>query len=177
MFGSNYYEFVEVSDPFVGNNNSWITAEVTASSSVFNNINGHLVTITSQAENDFVFNLVSGLYGGFNGAWLGGRSPQGWLTGPESGQGFSYTNWGGIEPNNNGYAYMNIGSSGPGISAGQWADDSGTQGVPSGNDPVIGYFIEYEKVPSIPVPASAWLFISGLIGLLGIARGKKRAAG
>lgn len=163
---NNYYEFIQVDNPFVGNNNSWATASAAASASVFNGTNGYLATITSQAENDFIFGLISpGSFSGFNGAWLGGKSPEGWLVGPEAGQSFSYTNWGGSEPNNAGFAYMNIGWSFAGIDPGQWADDSGVQGVPSGSDPVIGYFVEYEETTPVPEPATIVLFGIGLAGL------------
>lgn len=171
FFGSNYYEFVEVVDPFVGSNNSWFTARDAAAASTFNSVSGHLATITSQAENDFLFGLVSGNFTGFQGAWLGGKDPDGWLVGPETGQSFSYTNWAGVEPNNSGHVYMSIGTTFG--SGGQWADNSALlgAGLPHQlNDPVIGYFVEYEVVP---IPAAAWLFGSGLIGLIGIARRKK----
>ncbi len=95
VFGSNHYLFVPVPQPFTGNNNSWDTAKAAAAASVFNSVNGHLATVTSQAENDFLFSLVAGTFSGFNGAWLGGKSPEGWLTGPETGQSFTYTSWGG----------------------------------------------------------------------------------
>jgi len=92
-FGSNDYEFIVVSNPY--ENNTWTNASTAAASSVYNSVSGHLATITSQAENDFLFGLVPGSFSGFTGAWLGGRDGQGWLVGPEAGQGFSYTNWGG----------------------------------------------------------------------------------
>ena len=67
---------------------------------------GHLVTITSAAENEFVFSLVSGnssfwfldAYGNGLGPWLGGYQTAGkedpdegwhWVTGEP----FDYTNW------------------------------------------------------------------------------------
>jgi hypothetical protein len=163
LFGSNYYEFIRVSDPFTGNNNAWTTARDTAAGTTFMGVSGRLATITSQAENDFLFDLVSGNHTGFVGSWLGGKAPEGWLVGPEAGQAFSYTNWAGIEPNNDGYAYMSIGTE---FAPGQWADDSDLagQGVPHAlNDPVIGFFIEYDNV--IPEPATGLLALIGVAGL------------
>ncbi len=176
FFGSNGYEFIEVSDPFTGGNNSWATASAAAASRVFGGANGHLATITSQAENDALFGLVSGLITQpdvFAGAWLGGKEPEGWLVGPEIGDLFSYTNWGGVEPNNMGYAYMSIGTKN---APSQWFDDSVVglgQGFPHAlNDPVIGYFVEYEGVAPIPLPSTASLLPVGLafVGWLGWRR-------
>jgi hypothetical protein len=49
---------------------------------------------------------------------------------------------------------MNIGSTGPvGLPSAAWADDSGVQGFPTTpQDPVLGYFIEYEGAGAPPVP-------------------------
>lgn len=175
QFGSNYYEFISVADPFTGNNNSWSTDQAAAAASVFMGVNGHLATITSQQENDFLLSLATG-FSGFAGAWLGGKAPEGWLAGPENGTGFTFTNWYGIEPNNSGYAYMSIGTIN---SPGKWLDDSNVQGVPdSGFDPVVGYFVEYESPRATPLPATLPLFASGLaaLGLLGWRRKKTAAA-
>ncbi|MCK9441150.1 MAG: hypothetical protein M0Q13_06995 [Methanothrix sp.] len=76
---------------------------------------GHLATITSAAENQFVYNLVAEYddywlgdnHGNGAGPWLGGYQPAGslepaggwaWVTGEP----FSYTNWHTGEPNNGG---------------------------------------------------------------------------
>jgi hypothetical protein len=168
FFGSNAYEFVLVTDPFAGTNNSWETARDAAATSVFNGVDGHLATVTSADENAFLLSLVPAGFTTFTGAWLGGKAPEGWLVGPESGQAFSYTNWAGSEPNNMGFAYMNIGATVGNIGSGQWADDSFVQGVPDAQfDPVVGYFIEYENaaVPAVPEPASVLLVAAGLAGL------------
>ncbi|MCF6440294.1 hypothetical protein L1077_12680 [Pseudoalteromonas luteoviolacea] len=144
-YNDNFYEFVEVTEPYLGNNNTWQTAEQEANQRVLKGVNGRLAIVDSQAENDFLYSLVTGKYTGFKGAWLGGYSPEGWLTGGTSPLPFNYLGFGGSEPNNSGYVYMNIGQSSWGIAGGQWADDSGVQGVPVDNvDPVIGYFVEYE---------------------------------
>ena len=115
-----------------------------------------------KAKNDFLLGLVDGGSSAFSGAWIGGKYPEGWLVGPELGQSFTFQNWGGMEPNNNGYAYINIGASYAGIDLGQWADDSG-QGVPSGLDPVIGYFVEYEPIPE---PTTLSLLVLGGLALM-----------
>ena len=49
----------------------------------------------------------------------------------------------------------------------------------AGEESIIGYFNAEDEITSgaaaIPVPAALWLFGSGLLGLVGIARRKKAA--
>ncbi|MBL4892662.1 MAG: hypothetical protein JKX91_12740, partial [Rhizobiaceae bacterium] len=110
IFGSNAYELIIVSDPYIGTNNSYATANSAANSSSFMGVNGHLVTVTSAAENNFLAGLAIAANEaieptGFTGAWLGGRAGTGWLAGPENGDALTYDNFGGFEPNNNGFIY------------------------------------------------------------------------
>ena len=177
----NYYELILSTPDSLAP--SWSDASAAAATLTHEGVTGHLVTITSAAENSFVFGLVPSTFSvtptagwaNWRGAWLGGKAPDGWLVGPEAGDAFSYTNWNLSqpisEPNNDGYAYMRI-DAGDGI----WYDDSVAQngvltdwgqGVPDSlHDPVIGYFVEYESTP-VPVPATILLFGSGLAGIAG----------
>ena len=167
-YEGNYYELYITASPYGGEDFlvgafTWAEAESAAENDLFHGgINGHLATVTSEAENDFLIELVTEEYTVFAGAWLGGTSADGsvWLVGPEAGNAMSdygYDNWAAGEGvGDNGYAYMNIGYEYAGIQTGEWADDSGVQGEPDGNDPVIGFFVEYE----VPEPE--------LIILLGI---------
>ena len=194
QFGSNYYDFVAT------NGINWADANTAASASIFGGVNGHLATITSAAENNFIATGVADFSAYINLlaiAWLGATVDSSgvasWVVGPEAGQQFSqgqtplnsmYTNWGGIEPNNPPSAMdMQIGTlNWFGITQGKWgdaqnglADISGCSGGPGFCDPIVGYFVEYEATP---LPAALPLFVTGLgaLGLLGWRRKRKAAA-
>ncbi len=117
---------------------------------------GHLATISSAAENDFVFELVdspefwTGFGGGFCcswGPWLGGRREGNgfrWITDEP----FSYSNWLPGEPNN---------SSGVENSLHFFADTTGSR-APTWNDffdlpawRLNGYVVEFESPAVINV--------------------------
>jgi len=179
-FQSSWYQFVDDSSGI-----SWADANSAASALTFMGASGHLATITSALENDFISSLLAaGTYTGFAGAWIG-ASVQGdadgtWEVGPEAGKKFSfysYSNWGGVEPNdlnNNARVYMNIGDLFSGIEPGKWVDSAGGLARPS--DPIKGYFVEY-AVATTPVPAALPLFIFALggLGLVGWRRRKAAA--
>jgi hypothetical protein len=80
---------------------TWQQARLLAESMVFMGVQGHLATITSEAENTFVTTQL----GDTAGAWLGGKQPPG-SSEPEGGWGWItgepwvYTNWDEGEPNN-----------------------------------------------------------------------------
>jgi len=93
-------------EPFsVSGGITWTEANVAATSK-----GGYLATITSQAENDFVFNLVDDEIFWFEwvslqGPWLGGYQPGG-SSEPDGGwrwvteESFNYTNWYEGQPDN-----------------------------------------------------------------------------
>jgi hypothetical protein len=158
QFGSSFYEFVP------GEAFSWSEANAAASASSFMGVNGHLATVTSSGENGFLQGLI-GLPTP-QGAWLGGAvdasNQARWVVGPETGQLFTFNNFGGIEPNNGpSNVYMNIGAAFAGIANGQWADAAG--GLSGASDQIAGYFVEY-NVGKVPVPAALPLMMTGLAG-------------
>lgn len=133
----HYYEAVSVPGGI-----SWTHARDTAAGRIYLGRKGHLVTITSAAEQQFVVaNLPTAVTGNY---WLGGyqdrnapdySEPAGgwrWVTGEP----WNYTAWAPGEPSN--YAnlenYLNFYTA-----DGGWNDaaDSGSVGVP-------GYVVEYE---------------------------------
>jgi hypothetical protein len=160
QFGTSYCAFVVV--PAI----SWADANADAAASTFLGVHGHLATVTSAAENDFLANSFP-TFNGLSLAWLGGQvSSSGigtWVVGPDTGLNFSsggaalpgqYASWGGIEPNNAPSAVdMMVGNiNWYGITHGQWADD--TEATLAGDvqyGGIVGYFVEYE-VSAVPAP-------------------------
>ena len=96
----HFYQVVLFDEPI-----SWTDAN-----SLARELGGHLVTITSQAEDEFVFRLIDDAkywYPGLNlrGPWIGAYQPEGapepdgncrWVTGEP----FEYTSWDVGQPNN-----------------------------------------------------------------------------
>jgi len=152
QFGSSYYEYVSHESI------SWADASAAASASTFMGANGHLATVTSAAENDFLVDLGP-VFTVPQGAWLGGAvdaSQTGrWAVGPEAGQLFTFSNFLGGEPNegpSNVYVYLSA------ALAGQWADAAAAV-----NAEIAGYFVEYQ-VGAVPLPAALPLMLTGLVG-------------
>lgn len=106
-FNGHTYELVIAEDI------SWDSAKAAAEASMLGGTPGHLATITSAAENDFLFSLIAppilAAFPGKSEAWIGGSQPSGtdweWVNGegmiPPSGQSTNpYANWHPGEPNN-----------------------------------------------------------------------------
>ncbi len=94
--GGNGHWYELVSTP---NQISWGTAESNANSSSFQGVAGYLASITSAAENDWVFtNIVSGTSAWFGGtqAIAGNQSSWKW----SNGELWSFTAWDGGQPDN-----------------------------------------------------------------------------
>jgi hypothetical protein len=159
---NHFYEYISGSY-------NWTAAKADAATRTLYGLQGYLVTITSQAENDFISQkLVAD-------GWIGASDNLSqinnaagftylfqflatgnfyWITGPEKGLRFStglntpsavssrYMNWAAGEPNNydnNSEWYAEINSTGGG---GKWND------LPIGN--TQGYIVEYGGMPGDP---------------------------
>lgn len=102
---------------------SWSQACSLATQTLFQGMAGHLATITSPEENDFVADLLPS---GVVGAWLGGtdNSSEGawsWIT-PE---GWSYGNWGAGQPDDASPGEDYLAMLGPAAGTGTWFDATG----------------------------------------------------
>ena len=145
----NYYELV-------GQQLTWEDARTAAQTRLWQGSAGHLATVTSDDESDFLFtNLaVQGDH-----YWLGGYQPnpsaaanEGWVW--VTGELWQYENWFVGEPNDHGGGEDSLVFQG--VRNGMWNDGTGT--VLSAT---VGYIVEYEITP-VPIPDTSWLLWAGL---------------
>jgi len=151
----HYYELVLATD--IG----WFAARHDAAQLSYLGLPGHLVTIASGGENDFLY-VTFGTGSADALAWTGGWEPSDdgvwrWGAGPEAGTQYSsgstpvpplgYVNWAGSEPNDvaTNEDYMSYVIGGYSGFEGGWAD---SPEVNTGSDPIVGYFVEYEPASS-----------------------------
>jgi|GEM_PF-1880935 len=159
----NCYQIID------GSTFNWDDAKIAAVSQTYNSVSGHLATITSPGETNFI---VSSFGTGLNGKWLGGSQPvvdtngDGpwvWVTGEP----WSYTNWlapplfVGDEPNNLELWVDNpdypATSNDPYIPTGIHENNLQFHGVPgTWNDAIssstAGYLVEFDNAAPAGIP-------------------------
>jgi len=148
---------------------------------------GYLATITSPAENAFVFSLIDNAAfwtqsANDHGPWIGGFQPPGssepsggwtWVTEPgaSGAEPFSYANWEAGEPNNLtasvlGTTYnqdrISFFHSGSGR-ASTWSDEYNLTGSPL-NQWTISYVIEFNSIPEPGAISLVGLFVAVVLG-------------
>jgi tRNA A-37 threonylcarbamoyl transferase component Bud32 len=133
----HYYERVDARQI------TWAAAKAAAEHERFLGATGHLATITSQAENEFIVaNLLTSL-GSF---WLGGYQPEGsaepdgnwrWITGEP----WNYTHWSSGQPDNYRGQEECLVIVGDFVQLGWWNDRSGLADLQTG--PTGGFLVEY----------------------------------
>ena len=149
---------------------TWTQAKSQAESMSYLGVSGHLLTITSQGEEDFIDVLLSQVIvqGGNDRFWIGGFQPPGSVE-PAGGwewvtvEPWDYTNWNQpLEPSNSGgnENALAVDAVNPG-----WNDVPENFGLFN-----AGYFVEY----SIPEPSTFAFAILGLLSLGVIVRQRRR---
>ncbi|NBR62218.1 MAG: hypothetical protein EBT86_11410, partial [Actinobacteria bacterium] len=150
MPGTNhYYRFVSSSGI------SWDEAAVKSASQTFQDFKGHLATIQSKEEDQFIYGLTRGVI-----SWLGGgivapgENTFAWLVGPDAGKVLSTCSYGFESCSSNPKVFSNWnvigrqpdarGEDKVAMAGAQWDDYPNQERLP-------GYVIEFESLPQVKI--------------------------
>ena len=181
----HFYELVMPDQPLTADDNfSWFEARDSAASTVLFGSTGHLVTVTSFEEDEFLRTSFENELqirnyptstGGF--AWIGltdevTEGAYQWVTGETS----SYTHWASTEPNNLGNEdYVLYWRRYEGGNNDGWSWNDSSPG-PYEADARLGYIVEFDGPFTQAVPEPASLAVWSFLAFAGIGCGwwKKR---
>ena len=153
---------------------SWTAARIAAESMSYLGVQGHLATITSQQENEFIFASLGLPETGLVRYWLGGYQepdapePGGewqWVTGEQ----WDYTNWDVVEPDNSGHFENEDALVGWYVTT--WNDFDVNNSAGHEYRPQV--WIENGFVVEYPVPEPATLCVLALGGLMVLKRRRR----
>ncbi|MCH8274208.1 MAG: hypothetical protein IH851_05410 [Armatimonadetes bacterium] len=117
---------------------TWFQAKLDAEARTFLGVQGHLLTVNSQGEQDFINETFGpALREAYTGGFLGAQGWE-WVTGEP----FSYTNWAPYEPTGDGPVIDFHGKN----NLGTWND------IPSHLQ--LNYFVEYDVLTEATIPDS-----------------------
>jgi len=138
----HYYQLIAVPQ-------TWTDARSMAEQMTYNGFPGHLVTFSSQEENDWVYSTLGEGTRDLDSCWIGAYQQEG-ATEPDGGwqwvteeHWWLYSNWGDGEPNNFGAPDINENAVqfSPWDNPGEWSDTRA--------DVERSYIVEYEPVPIV----------------------------
>jgi hypothetical protein len=142
---------------FIAGSLTWDAARVDATAQTYLGISGHLATLTSLQEDQFIRTTFATQTNNVVGPWIGADwdgSGWHWVTG----EAFVYSGWNAGEPSFDGDAIH--------FSGGGWND------VPRTSTGTIGYLVEF----SVPEPSSVFLLAIALLATI-VARSSSVRAG
>ncbi len=167
----NYYEVFWKQGGY-----TWNEAHNEANNRSYAGLQGHLATITSQSEFNWITDNLD-----YEGTFIGGTDMNNegtwqWVTGET----FSFTAWEPGEPNTwegNDEDYLMF----------WWENEDDNYATAGWNDTVndpyslvgfeLGYIVEYDglsgDVSNVPVPAAVWLFGTAFLGMVSIGRRRR----
>ncbi|MBC8354931.1 MAG: hypothetical protein H8E66_23375 [Planctomycetes bacterium] len=179
----HYYMLVMPDSPQTTDDNfSWFEARNAAAATIYNGSAGHLVTVTSFGEDEFLRTTFENEIeirnyptstGDF--VWIGltDQTAEGnyqWLTG----ESFSYSNWASTEPNNLGNEdFVHIWRRYEGTNQDGWSWND-KQAGPFLPDSRWGYIVEFDGPFVAPVPEPTTLAIWSLLSGIGLVVGHRK---
>lgn len=170
---SNYDSFVQSTADAAGIGGS-ITWRAVGSTDDGTNAISHVGALFSDTSNIPIYNQNGDLVSAsFNGLWDGGLdSAVGY---DQNGSPTSTSVWTGTNSTGFGDGGFRLGSSSASFGNSTATSASWINLSTNNNSNFLSLYAMSQELTAVPVPAAAWLFGSGLLGIVGVARRKKSA--